>query len=375
MTIVTIRNVDILGVNGIQRRTNITFEHSPGNILSDQAQADDEMDGSGCTMVAGFIDAKVDTHGMPAALNQMAAHGVTTAVDSSSDTSHAQAMRLTAAESPTSPSFFFTGTIMGSVRSAALSLFPYQSVRRVATRDEAVDYVEAMVRDSGVDLFKMVLDQPGLDIETLTAATAAAHRHGKLVIGHASQVGAYRLAVQSGCDLVTPAPLDGLLSNDLVAAMARSGIGVIPTLAFLRRAVVGGHMAQVAYDNALAAVRTLHGAGVGICAGSSSKPSEGPGDVTIGHGSGLMEELELLKADAGMSCDELLRAATSTPAKVFRFADRGVLAEGRRADMVLVRGSPLNDAALADRILKVWVGGVEVESVGARRRSVVEGRG
>ncbi|KAF4589644.1 Amidohydrolase 1 [Ophiocordyceps camponoti-floridani] len=374
MTIVTIRNVDIHDVNGIRRQTNITFQRSPGNILSDSTHADDEVDGSGCTVMAGLIDAKVDTHGMPATLDRMAVHGVTTAVDSSSDTNHAQAMCRTAAESSNSPSFLFTGTIMGSVRSATLSLFPYQSVRRVATRDEAVDYVVSMVRDNGIDMFNMVLDQPGLDVETLAAAAAAAHRHGKLVMGHASQVGAYRLAVQSGCDVVTPVPLDGLLDNDLVTTMAQSGIGVIPTLVFLRNAVVGGHMAQVAYDNAVATVRTLHRAGVGICAGSSSKPLGESGDITIGHGSGLMEELELLRADVGMSRNEVLRAVTSTPAKLFQLADRGVLAEGRRADMVLVRGSPLDDAALADRILKVWVGGVEVESVVARRCSLAEGR-
>ncbi|PFH60996.1 hypothetical protein XA68_18414 [Ophiocordyceps unilateralis] len=250
---------------------------------------------------------------------------------------------------------------MVSAHGASLAMFPFQSVKRVATRNEAIEYVESAIRrDGGADFFKVVLDQPGLDVEIIAAATTTAQRLGKLVMGHASQVAAYRLALQTGCDMVTPVPLDGPLDEDMVRELAQRGIGVIPTLAFLRKAVTEGRMPQVAYEHAKTAVRALRQAGVSVCAGSSSNPCSENGEVAVAHGSGLMEELHLLEVDGGMTRPELLRAATSAPAALFRLADRGVIAEGRRADMLLVRGSPLEGAGLSNRILKVWVAGVEV---------------
>ncbi|RDA84781.1 hypothetical protein CP532_0997 [Ophiocordyceps camponoti-leonardi (nom. inval.)] len=366
MNATSIRNVNVPDVNGLQSRKTLTFATNPGDVLAENAAADSELDGTGCTMIAGLIDAKVDTHGSTDALDQFAPRGVTTVMDLSSTTGQGEAMRRAAAESPGAPSFFFSATIMGSSHGTPLAIFPFWSMRRVSTRDEAVEYVESTMGGDGGDgshLVTVVVDQPGLDSEVLSAVTETAHRHEKLVVGHASQVAAYRLALETGCDIIMPLPLDGSLDEETVTAMARRGVGVIPTLSFLRKAMVERRMPQVAYDHAVAALRTLHRAGVAICAGSSSTSYTGEGGI-LDYGTGLTEELRLLETDGGMSRAELLRAATSTPAALFRLQDRGVLEEGRRADMVLLRGSPLEDAGLIDmndRILRVWVHGVEVE--------------
>ncbi len=60
------------------------------------------------------------------------------------------------------------------------------------------------------------------------------------------------------------------------------------------------------------------------------------------HGASLHRELELLVA-AGLTPIEALTAATSTPARVFGLRDRGRIAPGLRADLLLVDGEPVDD--------------------------------
>jgi imidazolonepropionase-like amidohydrolase len=59
---------------------------------------------------------------------------------------------------------------------------------------------------------------------------------------------------------------------------------------------------------------------------------------------------------------EALRAATTTAAEAIGLNDRGVLAPGKRADVVVVEGNPLTDLACLERVRAVmkagrWVGG------------------
>jgi len=71
-------------------------------------------------------------------------------------------------------------------------------------------------------------------------------------------------------------------------------------------------------------------------------------------------ELELL-VGAGLTPVQALTAATSAPAHAFRLTDRGVIAPGKRADLVLVDGDPTRDITATRRIVSVWKKGVEVK--------------
>jgi imidazolonepropionase-like amidohydrolase len=61
---------------------------------------------------------------------------------------------------------------------------------------------------------------------------------------------------------------------------------------------------------------------------------------------------------AGLTPLEALRAATSTPARAFGLTDRGRIATGLRADLVLVEGDPTTDITRTRRIVAVWKRGV-----------------
>jgi imidazolonepropionase-like amidohydrolase len=77
-----------------------------------------------------------------------------------------------------------------------------------------------------------------------------------------------------------------------------------------------------------------------------------------GHGVSIHGEIELL-VRAGFSPSEALAAATSVPAAAFHLNDRGRIAPGLRADLLLVRGDPTEDITATREIVALWKVGVE----------------
>jgi imidazolonepropionase-like amidohydrolase len=125
-------------------------------------------------------------------------------------------------------------------------------------------------------------------------------------------------------------------------------------VANLRRAFVARPEAPNRLEHAFATVRQLRAARVPILAGSDAP---NPGTV---HGASLHRELELLVA-AGLKPVEALAAATSAPAKAFGLTDRGRIARGLRADLVLVQGNPGLDITATRDVLRIWKGGHPAE--------------
>jgi hypothetical protein len=108
-------------------------------------------------------------------------------------------------------------------------------------------------------------------------------------------------------------------------------------------------------ESLLATVRVLRTAGARLLAGTDG------GSVTpTVHGVSLHRELELLVAE-GLRPTEALTAATAMTADTFRLTDRGRIAAGRRADLVMVRGDPTTDIAATRDIMRVWRSGVEFD--------------
>jgi imidazolonepropionase-like amidohydrolase len=82
-------------------------------------------------------------------------------------------------------------------------------------------------------------------------------------------------------------------------------------------------------------------------------------DDGAAHGVSLPRELELL-VEAGLTPVEALRAATSVPAGIFDFyRDRGRIAVGARADLLLVDGDPTTDIRETRALVHVYKRGVQ----------------
>ncbi|HUF88587.1 MAG TPA: amidohydrolase family protein [Gemmatimonadota bacterium] len=101
------------------------------------------------------------------------------------------------------------------------------------------------------------------------------------------------------------------------------------------------------YEKGLEITGAAHAAGVRVLVGTDG------GDSFAFPGSGLHDELaELVKA--GLTPAEALRAATSSPAEFLGLAERhGTVEVGKRADLVLLHGNPLDDIENVRRIRAV----------------------
>ena len=133
-----------------------------------------------------------------------------------------------------------------------------------------------------------------------------------------------------------------------------------------------GGIAPVSYDVARSTVGQWYRAGVTILAGTDanqapSAPASPP------YGTSLHHELELL-VDAGMSAVDAVRSATIVAAQQFGLSDRGVIAAGKRADLVLIDGDPLRDISAVRKIAGVWCAGVPVADAPGLRPGTPGGR-
>ena len=69
----------------------------------------------------------------------------------------------------------------------------------------------------------------------------------------------------------------------------------------------------------------------------------------------------LLVNKAGMTPLEVLQSTTSVTADLFGWSDRGRVAPGLKADLLLLEGNPLNDISDLLNIRGVWRDGVKFE--------------
>lgn len=88
----------------------------------------------------------------------------------------------------------------------------------------------------------------------------------------------------------------------------------------------------------------------------SGSDAAGPA-VGTAYGVTMHQELSLFVNECGFTPEDALRSATSLPAKRFRFADRGLIKEGLRADLLLVEGNPLEDISHTLDLRAVWTKG------------------
>ena len=85
------------------------------------------------------------------------------------------------------------------------------------------------------------------------------------------------------------------------------------------------------------------------------------------HFFGLAEHLELqAMVDAGMTPAQALVAATSRAAEYLHLDDRGSLVPGKRADLLVLDASPLDDIVNARRISRMFINGVEIDRAALR---------
>jgi imidazolonepropionase-like amidohydrolase len=355
------------------------------------------IDGRGRTLLPGLIDAHVHTWGD--ALAETLNFGVTTVLDMFSDPGpHRELRRTREALTPRAHADRFSAGHLATVPGGHGTQFgiPVPTLRTPA---EAPAWVDARLAE-GSDFVKIVYEPrsaeglgppfPSIDRPTLAALVSAAHARQRLAVVHVSRLVPAHEALQAGSDGLVHVHADRVADAALVQLARERGAFVTPTLAVIagfdptppaagakrgnarfaaepavrpfltpeqRRSLEytpESRLVMFRLAGALESVRRLHEGGVEILAGSDA-PNPG-----TAHGASLHHELELL-VQAGLSPLQALRAATSAPARRFGLADRGRVAPGQRADLLLVAGDPTADIRATRAIERIWKNGAAVE--------------
>lgn len=359
--------------------TEVVLEGGLVTEVGDSAHGpfDAEFDGRGGTLLPGLVDAH--THVFDGSLSEALRHGVTTeldmfclprplarhrqlaaAHDDVADLRSAGVLATAPGGHPLQLLKDLTGTLLDPA-----DVPEFDSVTEPA---QATAFVEAR-RAEGSDYLKLVIDDgathdtdlPAMTRPVARALTAAAHAAGLRVVAHAITAAEAHRALDAGVDGLAHvwadlAPEDPQ-SRRLAERIRAQGAFVVSTLVWFETLTAqrpprpGGCAHPGDLANAVGALRALHAAGAAILAGTDANP------FAPAHGAALHRELQLLTG-AGLRAEEALAAATAVPARHFGLSDRGRIAPGLRADLVLTEGDPTRDVHALASLTAVWRGGV-----------------
>ena len=187
-------------------------------------------------------------------------------------------------------------------------------------------------------------------VEELTAVVDEAHRLRRKVAAHAHGVPGIRAAALAGvdtvehCSFTTPGGIE--LDTEVSALLAEQDVAISPTVSIgFRNWPDDGRR-----ENRGRAIRDMLERGCRFLASTDCGIPGVPHDALAG---GLQVMAEL----AQVQPVEVLRMATSGSAAILGLHDRGVIAPGQRADLLVVEGDPTMDLAALERVRAVFRAG------------------
>jgi imidazolonepropionase-like amidohydrolase len=369
----------------------------PGNVIIDGDKivavgdvpipaGTETVDGKGKTLLPGLIDAHARVQNAEQ-LEQSLAFGVTTVLDMGAPPSLLKELRD--GDKPDRADLRSAG-----IFATAPKGYGTENGGEIPTLNgpgEAAAFVDARVAE-GSDYIKIIYDDgsaygakvPALSRETVSALIAAAHAKNKLAVVHVATYEEARAALEAGADGLVHLFRDQAPPPGFGRTVATRGSFVVPTLIWVRnqaskvgedptaaallhpdaRAKLASTLpmkAKGSPDAAKAAIGQLRDANATILAGSDA-PNPG-----AAHGVSVHEEMELM-VKAGLLPARAIVAATAAPAQAFKLTDRGRIATGLRADLLLLEGDPTINITATRRIAGVWRGGVRFDSTALKQR-------
>ena len=373
--------------------TNVLIEGGKIKAVGKEVKAlasSKKISGTGKTLIPGMIDAHTHVW-MESQLQQAAMFGVTTELDMMSVPENVAMFRKQQADGKANDrADVFSAGAAVTVKGGHGTQFGF-AVPTVDGASDAAQFVNERVRE-GSDYIKLILEDgsaygrtiPTIDRETFSIAVRTAHEKRKLAVAHVSTAANARVAVESDVDGLVHLFADQNVSPEWLAMAKTKKLFVVPTASVLS-STAGANLSKLVIDDPFLKpllnretianltrafpvragqekdwevlkenIGKLRQAGIPVLAGTDAA---NPG---TDHGVSMHQEIRLL-VSAGLSNQEALAAATSIPAKHFQLADRGQIAPGLRADIVLVDGDPTKDVGNLARIVGVWKGGFPID--------------
>lgn len=345
------------------------------------------IDGAGKTLMPGLIDAHVHAYRH---LELPLLFGVTTQVDMFTGVQVMQEVtRKMQGKANGHQADLFSAGNLATAPGGHGTEYGMQ-IATLTRPEEAQAFVDARIAE-GSHFIKIVMEEGlagrkmnTLDLATVTALIRAAHARNKLAVVHISNLKDARAALEAGADglvhLFVGKEIDSAGMDALVALAKKRKAFVIPTFSVLE-SMAGLKAADVLADPAMTALLdkeqaeplgttygrkpneailaapkaltlALRKAGVAVLAGTDA------GNAGTQHGISMHHEMASL-VQAGLTPVEAMAAATALPASAFKLGQRGRIASGYKADLLLVEGDPSADIARTRNIVGVWKDGID----------------
>ena len=231
--------------------------------------------------------------------------------------------------------------------------------------DEAVKAVRYQIKHgakvikvcatAGVLSFEGSLGAQQLSDAELQAIVQEASRHGLKVAAHAHGTDGIKAAVRAG---VASIEHGSMLDDEAIDLMKRRGTYLVPTAYLLTTfkfeslpppiAAKAKQVVPLAQESHRRAIR----AGVKIAFGTDA--------AVYPHGDNAREFA--VYVGYGMRPADALRTATLNAADLLGVTDRGQIGPGKLADLIAVKGNPLEDIRVLQQVLWVMKGGMVVKA-------------
>ncbi len=194
------------------------------------------------------------------------------------------------------------------------------------------------------------------ELEVLVSEAA---RAGRWVMAHAQGTEGIKNAIRAGIRSIDHGVY---LDDEAIDLMLARGTYLVPTLiaptGVLTAVERGAQIPEVAQRKAKEVIE-IHRQSFRMAVQAGVKIATGTDSAVTPHGENL-RELELM-VDGGMSPQAALIATTATAAELMGLQDDlGTLEPGKRADVVVVDGDPLDVKTLGERIEAVYKDGLRV---------------
>jgi len=220
-------------------------------------------------------------------------------------------------------------------------------------RTEAVKAVRYQIKNgakvikicatAGVLSFEGPVGAQQFSYAEMEAIVEEAHRHGLKVAAHAHGAEGILAAVKAG---VSSIEHGSVLTEEIITEMAKRGTYLTPTN-FLNETVNLARLHPILRKKAEYVIS--------VSTKSLEDAVKGGVPIVFGTDAGVMTHGENAKefkvmVEAGMSPLKAIQAATLNAVDLLGVADRGILAIGKRADIIGVLGNPLDNIRILEKV-------------------------